>query len=119
MKLLSENILSDRIAGTIGVYRLGNQRARLGVLTGQKVVGFSQPIQMQEFVESDEQVLLVISEKDFRNNLSSISFKVLSEDVAWLRSRVGRDRLLDFLWKGGPATSPSSFTEKIYLLSNK
>ena len=119
MKLFSEKILSDRIAGPIGVYRLGNQRARLGVLTGQKVVGFSQPIQMQEFVESDEQVLLVISEKDFRNNLSSISFKVLSEDVAWLRSRVGRDRLLDFLWKGGPATSPSSFTEKIYLLSNK
>ena len=119
MKLFSEKILSDRIAGPIGVYRLGNQRARLGVLTGQKVVGFSQPIQMQEFIESDEQVLLVIREKDFRDNLSSISLKILSEDIAWLRNRVDRERLLDFLWKGGSAASASSFTEKIYLLSNK
>ena len=119
MKLFSEKILSDKIVAPIGVYRLGNQRAKLGVLIGQKVVGISQPIQMQEFIESDEQALLVMREKDLQKNFPGVSFNVLAEDIAWLRGRVGRERLLDFLWKGELTADPSNFTEKIYLVSNK
>jgi len=120
MKLFSEKILSDRISAPIWVYRLGNQRARLGVLTGQTVIGISQPNESKEFIETNEQVLLVIREKDLQKNFPGVSFNVLAEDIAWLRGRVGRERLLDFLWKGELlAAGPSNFTEKIYLVSNK
>ena len=73
-----------------------------------------------KFIETDEQVLLVIREKDLQKNFPGVSFNVLAEDIAWLRGRVGRERLLDFLWKGELlAAGPSNFTEKIYLVSNK
>ena len=74
---------------------------------------------MQEFIESDEQALLVMREKDLQKNFPGVSFNVLVEDIAWLRGRVGRERLLDFLWKGELKADPSNFTEKIYLVSNK
>ena len=118
MKLFSEKILSDRIAGPIAVYRLGNQRAKLGVLTGQKVFGISQPSQIQEFIDTDEQVLLVMREKDLRENFSEAPLEVLAEDIAWLRGGVGRDRMLELLWETRGAGA-SDLTEKIYLLSNK
>jgi hypothetical protein len=97
---------------------LGNQRAKLGVLTGQKVFGISRPIEIQEFINTDEQVLLVMREKDLREDFSEAPLQVLAEDIAWLRGRVGRDRLLELLWKMR-ATDASDLTEKIYLLSNK
>ncbi|MBC8287915.1 MAG: glycosyltransferase family 39 protein [Nitrospinae bacterium] len=118
MKLFSKEILSEKITGPIAVYRLGNQRAKLGVLTGQKVFGLSQSSQIQQFIDTDEQVLLVMREKDFRENFSNISLRVVAEDVAWLRRRIDGERLKEIFGKSGSADK-SDLTEKIYLLSNK
>lgn len=118
MKLFSEKILADKFSGSTGVYRLGNQRAKLGVLTGQKVLGFYQPSQIQQFIAADDQVLIVMREKDLRQSFSNAPLKVVAEDVAWLRGRVNWRRLKELYGKSESA-DVSDLTEKLYLLSNK
>ena len=118
MKLFSEKILADNFSGSTGVYRLGNQRAKLGVLTGRKVFGFSHPGQIQKFIDTDDQVLIVMRETDLQKSFSSAPLKIVAEDIAWLRGRVDWERLKEFFGKA-ESVGVSSLTEKIYLLSNK
>jgi hypothetical protein len=100
------------------VYRLGNQRAKLGVLTGRKVFGFSHPKQIQQFMDTNEQVLIVMREKDLQESFSIVSLKVVAEDIAWLRERFDWERVKELFGKT-ESVSVSGLTEKIYLLSNK
>ncbi len=118
MKLFSEKILSEKISDPIAVYRLGNQRARLGVLTGQKSFNLSRPGQIRQFIDANEKVLIVMREKDFRGNFSDASLKVVAEDTIWLKGRIDGERLKE-LWGKAESAGVSSFTEKIYLLSNR
>jgi 4-amino-4-deoxy-L-arabinose transferase-like glycosyltransferase len=118
MKLFSEKILADKFFGSTGVYRLGNQRAKMGVLTGRKVFGFSNPSQIQKFMDTDEQVLIVMREKDLQESFLNFPLKVVAEDIAWLRGRVDWERLKEFFGKA-ESVGVSGLTEKIYLLSNK
>ncbi len=118
MKLFSGKILRDNFSGSTGVYRLGNQRAKLGVLTGRKVFGFSHPSQIQKFIDTDDQVLIVMREKDLQESFSSVPIKIVAEDTAWLRERVDWERL-KVLFRKAESEGVSGLTEKIYLLSNK
>jgi 4-amino-4-deoxy-L-arabinose transferase-like glycosyltransferase len=118
MKLFSEKILADNFSGSTGVYRLGNQRAKLGVLTGRKVFGFSHPSQIQQFIDTDDRVLIVMRETDLQKSFSSAPLKIVAEDIAWLRGRVDWERTKELFGKA-ESVGVSSLTEKIYLLSNK
>ncbi len=118
MKLFSEKILLEKISDPIAVYRLGNQRARLGVLTGQTSLNLSQPGQIQQFIDANEKVLIVMREKDFRGNFSDASLKVAAEDTIWLKGRIDGERLKE-LWEKAESAGVSGLTEKIYLLSNR
>ena len=118
MKLFSEKILAEKISDPIAVYRLGNQRARLGVLTGQKSYNLSQPEQIQKFIDTNKKVLIVMREKDLRESFSDISLKIVAEDVVWLRGRVNWERLQE-LWGKAESAGAAGLTEKIYLLSNR
>jgi hypothetical protein len=118
MRLFSEKILGDKFSGSTAVYRLGNQRAKLGVLTGNKVLGFYQPSQIKQFIATDDQVLVVMREKDFKESFSDTPLKVVAEDRAWLKGRVDWERLIDLYGKAN-YVGISGLTEKTYLLSNK
>ncbi|MZH40274.1 MAG: hypothetical protein F3740_00430 [Nitrospinae bacterium] len=118
MKKFSTKIIAENNSAYVAVYQLGNQRARLGVLTGQKVFGLSQPNEVQKFVDTDEQVFIVMREKSFKENFSSLPLKVLEQDIAWLRGDFDRKKIEGFVSKG-ESGEISELTEKIYLLSNK
>lgn len=118
MKLFSERILSQEINDPIAVYRLGNQRAKLGVLTGQKSFNLSQPGQIQQFMDVNGKVLVVMREKDFQESFSDTPLKVVAEDTAWLRGHVDWRKMKELLGKTESANI-SGLTEKIYLLSNR
>ena len=117
MKLFSERILKEKFSGPIAVYRLGNQKARLGVLTGQKVIKIYVPGQLAEFLKTDKDVLIVMKEEDYRNNFSGISLKIVMEDLVWLEGHIDWDKMKELLGKAESGDF-SSLTEKIYLLSN-
>ena len=116
MKLFSEKILSEKFSGPIAVYRLGNQRARLGVLTGKKVLKLYSPSQIKQFINADEQVLIIMREEDLRKN--DVPLKIVAEDIAWLEGRIDGKRLKE-LWDKAESAGFSGLTEKIYLLMNK
>lgn len=118
MKIFAEKILSENITDPIAVYRLGNQRARLGVLTGQKSFNLSQPGQIQEFIARYDKALVVMREKDYLGNFLESSLKVVAEDIAWTRGRVDWERLKEIFRKSHQMRA-SELTEKIYLLSNR
>jgi 4-amino-4-deoxy-L-arabinose transferase-like glycosyltransferase len=118
MKTFSEKILSDKIYDPIAVYRLGNQRARLGVLTGQESYNLSQPGQMVKFIDENKKVLIVIGENDLEENFIDNTFEVVSEDDIWLKGRVDWERLKSFFEKAD-SDGVSSLSEKVYLLSNR
>ncbi|MFP6637353.1 MAG: glycosyltransferase family 39 protein [Nitrospinaceae bacterium] len=118
MKLFSESILGGRFVGPIAVYRLGNQKARLGILTGQKALRLDSPEQLEEFLRTSEEVRIVIRGEDFRNKFSNLPLKIVAEDIAWLQGHISWNKIKEFL---GKTTSgeEGSLTDKIYLLSNK
>ena len=116
MKLFSGKILSEKFSGPIAVYRLGNQRARLGVLTGKKVLKLYSPSQIKQFINADEQVLIIMREEDLRK--SDVPLEIVAEDIAWLEGRIDVKRLKE-LWDKAESAGFSGLTEKIYLLMNK
>jgi 4-amino-4-deoxy-L-arabinose transferase-like glycosyltransferase len=118
MKVFSEKILSDKINDPIAVYRLGNQRAKLGVLTGKTSYNLDQPIQIKQFMDSGDKVLVVIREKDFLKDFSDTSFKIIAEDIAWLKGGNAWKKFKE-LWRGKEHSDLAGLTEKIYLLSNR
>ncbi|SVD66057.1 uncharacterized protein METZ01_LOCUS418911, partial [marine metagenome] len=95
-----------------------NQRARLGVLTGQKVLTIYFPEQLTEFLATEEQFRIVMREEDFRNKFSDVPLKIVAEDIAWLDGRIDWKRMKE-LWEKAGSTGFSNLTEKIYLLMNK
>ena len=117
MKLFSESILDGKFSGPIAVYQLGNQKARLGVLTGQKVLRLDSPGQVEEFLKTDEEVRIVMRDEDFKNKLSNFSLKIVAEDVAWLQGHIDWNKGKEF-WSKASSGGGASLTEKIYLLSN-
>jgi 4-amino-4-deoxy-L-arabinose transferase-like glycosyltransferase len=118
MQNFAERILSDKISDPIAVYRLGNQRARLGVLTGQKSYNLSQPAQIHNFIDTNKKVLIVMREHDWQESFSDSSFRIVAEDVAWLKERIDLNSLQKLLGKV-ESDGVSSLTEKIYLLTNR
>ncbi len=118
MKLFSESILDGRFVGPIAVYRLGNQKARLGILTGQKTLRLDSPEQLEEFLRTGEEVRIVIRGEDFRNKFFNLPLKIVAEDIVWLQGHISWNKIKEF-WGKTTSWEEGSLTEKIYLLSNK
>jgi len=118
MKIMSEAILAEKFRGPIGVYRLGNSRAKLGVLTGQKVTILYLPEYVERFLETDEEVRIVMRAEDLETHFADVPFKILAEESAWLEGRIDWRRMKELLGKA-EAGGTSNLSEKIYLLSNK
>ena len=118
MKLFSERILTEKFSGSIAIYRLGNQRARLGVLTGQKVIKLYTSEHFKSFLKTNEQVRVVMKEEDLKREFSDMPLKIVAEDIVWLEGRIDWKRVKE-LYEKAESGGFSNLTEKIYLLSNK
>ncbi|MBT5549632.1 MAG: hypothetical protein HOJ79_04040 [Nitrospina sp.] len=118
MKLFAEKILSEKFSGPIVVYQLGNQRARLGVLTGQTVLTIHSPSQLEEFLATEKKVRIVMRQEDFKDKFPDVPLKIVAEDIAWLDGRIDWERMKE-LWEKAESANFSNLTEKIYLLTNK
>jgi 4-amino-4-deoxy-L-arabinose transferase-like glycosyltransferase len=118
MKIFSEKILTDKINDPIAVYRLGNQRAKLGVLTGKTSYNIDQPLQIKKFIDSPGKVLVVMRETDFLSDFSDTPLKIIAEDIAWLKDGNVWKKFKE-IWMASEHSDLESLTEKIYLLSNR
>jgi 4-amino-4-deoxy-L-arabinose transferase-like glycosyltransferase len=118
MKPFSEKILSEKFSGPIVVYNLGNNRARLGVLTGQKILKRYTPPHLAPFLNTDEEVWIVMREEAYRKDFLDSNLKILAEDIAWMQGRIDWKGMIG-LWEKAELSNLSTLTEKIYLLSTK
>ena len=65
---------------TIAVYRLGNHRPRLGILTGQTTLLFGQPEDLEKFLDTDRQVFVVMREVEWDNAFKHLPLVRLASD---------------------------------------
>ncbi|SVD41752.1 uncharacterized protein METZ01_LOCUS394606, partial [marine metagenome] len=81
----------------IAVYRLGNNRARLGVMTGQPVYLLSAPSEIAHFAESHKKYYLVMREADWKEEFKDLPLEFLKSDRMWKREKMKKGRLQSVL----------------------
>ena len=102
----------------VAVYRLGNNRARLGVLTGQPVYLLSAPSEITHFAESHKKYYLVMREADWKEEFKNLPLEFLKSDRMWKREKMKKDRLQSVLLGLEPVDLNDKL-EKVVLLTRK
>ena len=97
MKKFANYINRENIKGPIGIYKLGNNRARLGVLTGRRVVEFHSYDEIVEFLNKKQKVFLVIKKSDWEKEISNIEMKILEKDQIGIKANLLENGIVNHL----------------------
>ena len=93
MKVFAEKILTDpRPEKQIGLYRLGNHRARMGVLTGLPSLYLNNAEELEQFIQSEKKVFVIMRESDWKEEFSNLPLILQSIDTGWRKVRLDWDR---------------------------
>ena len=88
MKAFANQILADSQANKkIGLYQLGNHRARMGVVTGLPSISLNNVEELKQFTQSEKNVYIVMLESEWKNNFSILPMTRQSTDLGWKKSR--------------------------------
>ncbi|MCH8156204.1 MAG: glycosyltransferase family 39 protein [Nitrospinae bacterium] len=94
MKAFAEEILSaPQTEKRIGLYQLGNHRARMGVLTGLPSIYLNNPEELKQFVQSEGKIFVVMRESDWREEFSDLSLTLQATDSGWKKGRLDQNKL--------------------------
>jgi hypothetical protein len=119
MKAFAEEILADpHPEKQIGLYRLGNHRARMGVLTGLPSIYLNNAEELNQFIQSGGKVFVVMRESDWKEEFSDLHFTLQAIDTGWRKVRLDRNRLLQIHGDGLKSHLPE-YTETYVLLALK
>jgi hypothetical protein len=117
MKVFAEEILADPHPDKrIGLYRLGNHRARMGVLTGLPSIYLNNAEELNQFVQSGGKVFVVMREPDWKEEFSDLHFTLQAIDTGWRKVRLDRNRLHQIREDGLKSHLPE-YTETYVLLA--
>ena len=68
MKAFANQILADPQSNKqIGLYQLGNHRARMGVLTGLPSIYLNNPKELKQFIKSGKNCYIVMRQSEWKN----------------------------------------------------
>ena len=94
MKIFANQILADSQTNKrIGLYQLGNHRARMGVLTGLPSINLNNPEELKLFLESERNTYVVMRQSDWQHEFSSLQVIIQATDSGWEHSRVNKDTI--------------------------
>ncbi|MBU06100.1 MAG: phospholipid carrier-dependent glycosyltransferase [Dehalococcoidales bacterium] len=94
MKAFAAEILADpQPEKRIGLYQLGNHRARMGVLTGLPSIYLNNAEELNQFIQSGEKVFVVMRESDWKEEFSGLHFTLQAIDTGWRKVRLDWNRL--------------------------
>ena len=99
MKKFANHIENENIKGPIAIYKLGNHRARLGILTGRTVITLHSPEEVEKFLKPNEENYLVIKKTDWEKTISRSKTKIVMTDQIGIKKRTyikGINELLKF-----------------------
>ena len=118
MKKFANQILSDpQLEKRIGLYRLGNHRARMGVMTGLPSIYLKNPEELELFIKSGNNIYIIMRQFDFKNEFQDLQMTISATDTAWKKIRPGKDTI-GLLLKDGLTKNLQEYSEEYVLLKN-
>ena len=118
MKKFANQILSDpQLEKRIGLYRLGNHRARMGVMTGLPSIYLKNPEELELFIKSGNNIYIIMRQFDFKNEFHDLPMTISATDTAWKKIRPGKDTI-GLLLKDGLTKNLQEYSERYVLLKN-
>jgi len=117
MKKFAEHINQEKIRGPIAIYKLGNHRARLGVLTGRTVITLHSLQQTKNFLRTNQKKYLVIKKTDWENEFSNPEMEIIKTDQIRIQTRIKSTEIKNLFNIEKLRISINS-TETIYFMSN-
>jgi 4-amino-4-deoxy-L-arabinose transferase-like glycosyltransferase len=118
MKKFANYILTDpQLEKRIGLYRLGNHRARMGVMTSLPSVYLKSPEELNLFIKSKKKIYVIMRESDLKNEFHDLPLTITAIDTAWKKTRLSKDKIA-LLLKDDPIESLQEYSETYVLLKN-
>lgn len=119
MKSFAKQILADPRANIrVGLYQLGNHRARMGVITGLPSINLSNPEELKQFIQSGQNIYMVMRQSDWDNKFRNTGMTVLATDSAWKKSPKNKIKI-DLILKKGIKPYLSDYSESYFLLKTE
>ena len=116
MKVFANKISSDSQSNKhIGLYELGNHRARIGVMTGLPAILLKNPDELKQFIKSKENVYVVMRQTEWEKNFFELRAKVLAVDSGWKKLNISKAEVQSILL-GELAFQLNDYSENYILL---
>ena len=118
MKEFAKHILTDsKLSKQIGLYRVGNHRARMGVMTGLPSMYLNNPEELNLFIKSENNVYIVMRQSDWKREFYNLPITITATDSGWKKQRLSKDKIKLFL-KNGLRPYLQEYSEVYLLLKN-
>ena len=117
MKKFAEHINQENIKRPIAIYKLGNHRARLGVLTGRTVITLHSLQEAEKFLRTNQKKYLVIKKTDWENEFSNPEMEIIKTDQIRIKTRIASNEIKSLL-NIEKLRKIINSTETIYFMSN-
>jgi len=117
MKKFAEHIDQENIRGPIAIYKLGNHRARLGVLTGKTVITLHSLQEVEKFLKTNQKKYLVIKKTDWESEFSNPEMEIIKTDQIRIKTRIKSNEIKS-LFNIEKLRKIINSTETIYFMSN-
>ncbi len=119
MKKFANQILVDaKTNKRIGLYRLGNHRARMGIITGLPSIYLNNPEELKKFLEPGGNIYVVMRESEWQQKFFDSPMTLQSKDTGWKKSKINPDKI-QLLLKDGLKPHLSKFFESYVLLKTE
>ncbi len=119
MKSFANQILSDsQTKKRIGLYQLGNHRARMGVMTALPSIYINNPEELKLFITSGGIAYVVMREADWKHEFHNLPMTIQATDTGWMNSRANKVVIRSFL-NNLPNHSLAEYSENYVLLKTK
>jgi sRNA-binding regulator protein Hfq len=116
MKKFSNHIQTDpQLGKRIGLYRLGNHRARMGVMTGLPSIYLKNPEELKLFIESKNNIYVVMRQSDLQSEFHNLPMTTTSTDTAWKKFHISKEKIA-LLLRNGLKTHLQEYSERYVLL---
>ena len=94
MKKFANHILNDpQLEKRIGLYRLGNHRARMGVMTGLPSIYLKNSEELELFIKSGDNIYVIMRQSDLKNQFHDLPLTITAIDTAWKKIRPSKDKI--------------------------
>ena len=119
MKKFANQILADsQVEKRIGLYQLGNHRARMGVMTGLPSIYLNNPEELKLFIETQNNVYIVMRQSDWQSEFRNLPITITATDTGWGKKPIDKEEI-ELLLQDGLKPHLQEYSESYVLLKAK